>query len=216
MVLCPVESPAPARGLRHERTRTQVELPYKGNSPPHTHIATVLPSLGLCLDVRGYCSRRFHVQSFGHVFQVLIKLYDQNVTTTPDSILVLTTDFSGWRPPLAGSGFPASADRHGAVAGQSWCARPGSPPAPTRAPGGDCARPLLHCLRLRHCLRQVGRQNLKRAAAPPHVSACGHSRWYARPSPLAVDEQNDPPMMATHWSADDPTHLGGYQSSPTS
>ena len=36
------------------------------------------PSLGLCLDVRGYCSRRFHVQSFGHVFQVLIKLYDQN------------------------------------------------------------------------------------------------------------------------------------------
>ena len=32
----------------------------------------------LCLDVRGYCSRRFHVQSFGHVFQVLIKLYDQN------------------------------------------------------------------------------------------------------------------------------------------
>ena len=32
------------------------------------------PSLGLCLDVRGYYSRRFHVQSFGHVFQVLIKL----------------------------------------------------------------------------------------------------------------------------------------------
>ena len=28
----------------------------------------------------GYCSpsRRFHVQSFGHVFQVLIKLYDQS------------------------------------------------------------------------------------------------------------------------------------------
>ena len=25
----------------------------------------------LCLDVRGYCSRGFHVQSFGHVFQVL-------------------------------------------------------------------------------------------------------------------------------------------------
>ena len=46
---------------------------------PHTHIATVLPSLGLCLDVRGYCSRRFHVQSFGHVFQVLIKLYDQKL-----------------------------------------------------------------------------------------------------------------------------------------
>eukprot|EP00964_Phaeocystis_antarctica_P128193 scaffold91934_cov48-Phaeocystis_antarctica.AAC.1 len=28
------------------------------------------PSLGLCLDVRGYCSRRFHVQSFGHVLGV--------------------------------------------------------------------------------------------------------------------------------------------------
>ena len=26
------------------------------------------------LDVRGYYSRRFHVQSCGHVFQVLIKL----------------------------------------------------------------------------------------------------------------------------------------------
>ena len=112
---------------------------------------------------------------------------------------------------IAGSGFPASADGHGVVAGQSWCARPGSPPAHCTAPGSDCARPLLYCLRLRHCIgRQVGRQNLKRAAVPPHVSACGHSRWYARPSPLAADEQNDPPMMATHWSADDDqTHLGG-------
>ena len=41
--------------------------------PSHTHISPALPSLGLCLDVRGYYSRRFHVQSFGHVFQVLIK-----------------------------------------------------------------------------------------------------------------------------------------------
>ena len=38
--------------------------------PPHTHTHThththlqYLPSLGLCLDVRGYRSRRFHVQS---------------------------------------------------------------------------------------------------------------------------------------------------------
>ena len=46
-------------------------------SPSHTHTSPALPSLGLCLDVRGYCSRRFHVQSFGHVFQVLIKLYEQ-------------------------------------------------------------------------------------------------------------------------------------------
>jgi len=29
----------------------------------HTHISSVLFSLGLCLDVRGYRSRRFHVQS---------------------------------------------------------------------------------------------------------------------------------------------------------
>ena len=43
-------------------------------SPSHTHISSALPSLGLCLDVRGYYSRRFHVQSCGHVFQVLIKL----------------------------------------------------------------------------------------------------------------------------------------------
>ena len=35
---------------------------------------------GLCLDVRGYCSRRFHAQSFGHVFQVLMKLYDQKTS----------------------------------------------------------------------------------------------------------------------------------------
>ena len=55
------------------------------NQPPslspfpltHTHTPPVLPSLGLCLDVRGYCSRRFRVQSVGHVFQVLIKLSDQ-------------------------------------------------------------------------------------------------------------------------------------------
>ena len=46
-------------------------------TPAHTHISPPLPSLGLSLDVRGYCSRRFHVQSFRHVFQVLIKLYDQ-------------------------------------------------------------------------------------------------------------------------------------------
>ena len=39
--------------------------------------SSAAPVLLLCLDVRGYCSRRFHVQSFGHVFQVLIKLYDK-------------------------------------------------------------------------------------------------------------------------------------------
>ena len=30
--------------------------------------------------MRGYCSRRLQAQSFGHVFQVLIKLYDQKET----------------------------------------------------------------------------------------------------------------------------------------
>ena len=144
-----------------------------------------------------------------HVKPRLLYGYEVGLTT-PDSILVLPTDFLVDAMLIAGSGFPASADGHGVVAGQSWCARPGSPPAHCTAPGSDCARPLLYCLRLRHCIgRQVGRQNLKRAAVPPHVSACGHSRWYARPSPLAADEQSDPPMMATHWSADDPTHLGG-------
>ena len=44
-------------------------------SPPfpltHTHISSNTYSLGLCVDVLSYCtSRRFHVQSFGHVFQV--------------------------------------------------------------------------------------------------------------------------------------------------
>eukprot|EP00964_Phaeocystis_antarctica_P006540 scaffold3542_cov54-Phaeocystis_antarctica.AAC.3 len=50
-------------------------------SPSHTHLSPALPSLGLCLDARGYYSRRFHVQSFGHVFQVLIKLYGQTIRT---------------------------------------------------------------------------------------------------------------------------------------
>ena len=31
------------------------------------------------LEIRIKIKRRFHVQSFGHVFQVLIKLYDQKV-----------------------------------------------------------------------------------------------------------------------------------------
>jgi len=51
-------------------------------SPSHTHISSALPSLGLCLDVRGYYSRRFHVQSCGHVFQVLIKLPRKNFNHT--------------------------------------------------------------------------------------------------------------------------------------
>ena len=45
-------------------------FPFPVTCPSHTHISRALPSLGLCLDERGYCSRRFHVQSLGHVFQV--------------------------------------------------------------------------------------------------------------------------------------------------
>ena len=51
--------------------------PPSSPSPSHTHLSPALPSLGLCLDVRGYRSRcrRFHVQSFGQV----VPLYDQNL-----------------------------------------------------------------------------------------------------------------------------------------
>ena len=82
-------------------------------SPSHTHISPALPSLGLCLDVRGYCSRRFHVQSFGHVFQVLIKLYglerasdDKPQASTPPARYVykcsnLLGFISGIRPPVS-------------------------------------------------------------------------------------------------------------------
>jgi hypothetical protein len=65
---------------------------------------------------------------------------------------------------------------------------------------------------LRHCIgRQVQRKNLKRAAVPPHVPSCGHSRWYARPAQSPPMSRAAPLTTATHWSADNPTHLGGYQ-----
>ena len=112
----------------------------------------------------------------------------------------------------SGSGFPASADGHGAVAGQSWCARPGSPPAPTRAPGGDCSHPS-------PALLTAGPLHWAAGGTPtPRARCFAPTRFRVRPlpmvrapCPLAADEQSDPPMMATHWSADDPTHLGGYQ-----
>ena len=39
----------------------------------------------------------------------------------------------------------------------------------------------------RPCRPRAPCQTLKRTAVPPHVSACGHSRWYARPA-------HSPPM----------------------
>ena len=50
----------------------------------HTHLSSqspALPSLGLCLDVRGYCSRRFHVQSL-HVFHDQMKLLQELIQRT--------------------------------------------------------------------------------------------------------------------------------------
>ena len=72
---------------------------------------------------------------------------------------------------------------HGGESAQEGCARPGSPPAPIRAPGGDRTRRFLHRDRLRHCIgRQVERNALMRAAVRRHASVCDHDRWYARPA----------------------------------
>ena len=49
----------------------------------------------MCLDVRGYYSRRFHVQSFGHVFQVLIKLPRKYVPTTTKQVVTCSRPVSG-------------------------------------------------------------------------------------------------------------------------
>ena len=109
----------------------------------------------------------------------------------------------------SGSAFPASADGHGAVAGQSWCARPGSPPAPTRAPGGDCFHPS-------PALLTAGPLHWAAGGTPKSRARCfAPTRFRVRPlpmvrapCPLAADEQSGPPMMATHWSAREPDPLG--------
>ena len=75
-VLIPRGAARPLSSPPNSTPDTPKERP-SSPSPSHTHLSPALPSLGLCLDVCGYCSRRFHVQSFGHVFQVLIKLCDQ-------------------------------------------------------------------------------------------------------------------------------------------
>ena len=101
--------------------------------------------------------------------------------TTPDSHFALTAPSSTL---LITPTQAAQMDGvHGGESAQEGCARPGSPPAPIRAPGGDRTRRFLHRDRLRHCIgRQVERITLKRAAVRRHASVRDHDRWYARPA----------------------------------
>eukprot|EP00964_Phaeocystis_antarctica_P060038 scaffold35760_cov55-Phaeocystis_antarctica.AAC.3 len=56
----------------------------------HLKPAPNAKTTGPCLDVRDYCSRRFHVQSFGHVFSSPnIKLYDQKQQFPVDNAVEL-------------------------------------------------------------------------------------------------------------------------------
>ena len=77
-------------------------------------------------------------------------------------------------------------------------ARGHAPAQPRRRPPEGHRRAVLHRQQHRRghldqvLPRRPGRprapcQTLKRTAVPPHVSACGHSRWYARPA-------HSPPM----------------------
>ena len=98
------------------------------------------------------------------------------------------------------------------MTGQNWRGRPGSPLCPSEHPAATAPDLSFIAYRLRHCIgRQVQRKTFKRAAVPPHVSSCGHSRWYARPAQSPPMSRAAPLTTATHWSADNPAHLGGYQ-----
>ena len=101
--------------------------------------------------------------------------------TTPDSHFALTAPSSTL---LITPTQAAQMDGvHGGESAQEGCARPGSPPAPIRAPGGDRTRRFLHRDRLCPCLgRQVERNALKRAEIRRHASVRDHDRWYARPA----------------------------------
>ena len=77
---------------------------------------------------------------------------------------------------------------HGDLWHRQWCVRPVRPPAPIRVIGGDRHLSFVH-YRLRPfalVARRVEHKKIKCAAVPRHVSACGRSRWFARPgqSPL--------------------------------
>ena len=64
--------------LASAKITTTLNDPLPPLSPPHTHRYSTTQSRALPRRTRLLRSRRFHVQSFGHVFQVLIKLDDQN------------------------------------------------------------------------------------------------------------------------------------------
>ena len=122
---------------------------------------------------------------------------------------------------LAGSGSPASADEHSAVAGQSWCGRPDSPPMDpsehTAATAPDHTSPsLLTAAAPLH--RLGGRCSAKTSSALqcPHTCPAAATPdvlpMVRAPCPIAADEPRRAlDDTATHWSADNPTHLGGYQ-----
>jgi len=125
---------------------------------------------------------------------------------------------------LAGSGSPASADEHSAVAGQSWCGRPDSPPPcahPSTRRRPRPTTPLLHCLpRLRHCIdwaADAAQKPQARCGAPTRATCPAAATpdvlpMVRAPCPIAADEPRRAlDDTATHWSADNPTHLGGYQ-----
>ena len=100
------------------------------------------------------------------------------------------------------------------MTGQIWCGRPGSRPAPIRAPGGARARPLLCCLPAAPLDRAAGgTQNPQaRCGAVTHFHARSLPRVRA-PCPIAADE----PRRALDDDGDSlerpmnrPT-LGGYK-----
>eukprot|EP00964_Phaeocystis_antarctica_P023190 scaffold12974_cov108-Phaeocystis_antarctica.AAC.1 len=99
--------------------------------------------------------------------------------------------------------FSPDADVHGETTGQKWCGRPGSRPAPIKAPGGARARPLLHCLPAAPLDRAAGgTQNPQaRCGAATHFRARLPPRVRA-PCPIAADSRAAPlTTTATHWSA---------------
>ena len=75
-VLIPRGAARPLSSPPNSTPDTPKERP-SSPSPSHTHLSPALPSLGLCLDVRGYRNRRFHVQSFATWLRFTIKISPQ-------------------------------------------------------------------------------------------------------------------------------------------
>ena len=71
-----------------------------------------------------------------------------------------------WRHPLSRHARRCPpANQRGEMSSRQWCVRPRSLPAPTRAPGGDCVRPLI-AYRLRLSLRGRWRSATPSSALP--------------------------------------------------